>query len=696
MLAALPIPALAIAAAIHSSPSVPQNTEGPRIVGVQSPAPDPDLPELGFDHVNYGLRILPASAGWVAVPSSDLTAAGSFGLGTLVSPDNTIDILAWEDPQVDLESYTEGLEAELELAIGLDMALAKSASVEGWCLEAIDSYFIPGDPDLGDDMVMAYRAARRGAFLYIFTMVGYSGAEATAEQFQYALRNIEILATDPIGSSELPIPDDAIGNHWIRSSGIFEDHLTGVRVVASPDWRIMSSVELRDRFYDSALGLTNADETFWASYTVMPLPQLLDPKDPQSVRDWADLSMNGFLSAETEPTEFTVLGKPLIAHHYEREEEEGYIRQIARAGFENSGIGVVLDFGYDGELEAADIARLLRESVEGFTSMDAARCKEVAAEIQASAASGWIDDNRTLRGGTYRDFRRSMSWTPPTSRWQLAGPGKAERFGRSIRAFASELETGEQFLVHAFRSRSKDMERAWERFVARELGSFTDELFPAPKEAKIGTRDGWIAEVPEPTGGTVATLAMVLHDGVRYECILWGPNDPEATPAVEAVFEGLVIPEGPETRAEFVDGAYTDRLLGFRMRAPSPEWTYEPVKMSRRNAANKGACIFIGPKAERVMVTAIYIDPEDDEATPEILRASYLANLMGATEGMTSRQSATILGQRAIVITGELEGYPYQHAVFGRGNMLYQLSSGSDKGTPLPMATIESLLEFLP
>lgn len=695
MLSALPTHALAITVALQTALSTSQGTQRPETIGVQAPAPDAALPELGFDAVNYSLRVLPGSPEWVAVPPSDLNADGSYGLGMLVSQERVVDILAFEDAEANLKSLTDDLESELEASLGVDLALAKSGPVEGWCLAAIDSVFVPDGLADAEGLVMAYRTARRGAFFYTFNMVGYSGADAALETFRSALKNIDILAEEPVGSSKLPFPADAIGSHWVRSAGIFEDYATCVRATAQPDWRMLGSEELRAQFYDSALGLRHRDKTFWASYTVVPLAPSLDPRNPRSARDWDALAMNGFLAADTEPTEFLFLGETLLAHHYERK-QEGYSSRIARAGLERSGIGIALDFRYDGELESGDLARLLQESVGGFTAMDAARCKEVATQLQMYDAGGWIADERTLRGGSYRDFKRGMQWTPPTSNWKIAGPGKAERFGRSVRVFASDIQTGEKFIVHAFRSRPRDIERAWEKLVARTLGELTDGPFPTPVETKIGTRSGWMAEVPELTVGRVATLAMVFHGGVRYEVILWGPSDRKAKPATEAVFAGLRIPEVAETRSEFHGDAYTDRLLGFRIRAPSPEWSFEAVKMPRRDAADKGACTFLGPAGERVMVTAIYLDPEDEERTQEFLRASHLAGLLGTVEGMTSCQVQTFLGQRAVVLAGQVQGSEYQHAVFQNGNVLYQVSSRAKKGAPYPMAKIGSLLEFLP
>ena len=677
----------------------PQDEVKPAPPKPGSPPANPALPELGFDHVRYSLRVAPASPGWIAVPPSDLEAAGTFGLGVLVSPEDTIDIMAWEDADLDLESLAAEMESEIEFSVGVDLTIIDSQAVDDWCLEAIDTLLVSADAEDGNDLVIAHRAARRGAFFYAFSMVGYSGPEKTAETFRDALRNVDILAVNPVGSSELPVPRDAVGDHWTRLSGVFEDHLTGLRAVAAPGWRVMGDVELRQRFYDSSLGLTNGDGSFWASYTVMPLPPLMDPNDPQSARDWGDLLGNGFLPAETEPIEFTAFGAPQTAYRYELRQEDYHI-QLTRAGLERSGIGIVLDFGFTEEFTEAELARHIQEAVGGFTALDAARCDEVAKLIRAKGC-GWVDDGRTLRGGTYRDFKRSMTWTPPTSSWRIAGPGKASRFGRSIRAFASELVTGDQFIVHAIRSRSKDHERAWERFVTRELGELSDERFPAPTAAVIGSRAGWMAKVPALEGDALATLAMVMHGGVRYECILWGNNRPQGVSSAEAVLAGLVIPGEAPPRSDFIEQAYTDRLLGFRMRSPSPEWSHQPIKMSRRDAAGKGACAFLGPDGGRVMVSAFYLDPEDDVVPPEIARARHLAGLMTAVggpagEGARISSSPPFAGHRTITVGGVLGGSEYRHAIFVRGHVLYQISSMSEKGTPFPLTEFGGLLEFLP
>ncbi len=234
-----------------------------------------------------------------------------------------------------------------------------------------------------------------------------------------------------------------------------------------------------------------------------------------------------------------------------------------------------------------------------------------------------IADGQALRGGTFVDFDRGVSWKKPADGgfWRAtAGSGLVAKeelgcelfveqpvtgfWGRLYFDEETEIESSEEYHELAVLYFTEGMEPL-ERGETRELGDRETEILATEIDV---THDGLPFRY---------VIATTRRDGLGVDLVLQGTrsNLESGAASVDACLKGLRMHEGPVEMTSIADDHFRDLRLGFELTAP-PEWilvedTPEPLRPigrtieAKENGDTRMLVVAVQPPADNMRVEAL-------------------------------------------------------------------------------------------
>jgi hypothetical protein len=350
-----------------------------------------------------------------------------------------------------------------------------------------------------------------------------------------------------------------VGVGWRVRGGHYENAITGLSVLAPPNWHLLAGAELLEFSPDSDVVLIHDDPDASLSIRVKPQPKRRTT-DGLSEHQKAH-SRNLQVSLVKDVLELTLLGSRRAL-------------QLGRTDFGNlygygnvvqSGREVELTVGYS-ELYQATAPQFLQQAASRIEFLSPDSRKTLRQELLAAeSAEHRVGRDLSLRNGCFHHYSKCFSWCRPEGFWELVVGNEAQRGDDRLMMMAREVQSDSLVRIYA-QSREQSAPSLYQR-LAKELQL---QLAP-PKERDVSGNvmqlsEGWVRV--DHANRSVA-LATVDHQQIALGILVTCSSEAARCQSDWTAAIASLKLDDCRNAVEATDAGFTDLRFGLSQKLPA-------------------------------------------------------------------------------------------------------------------------------
>ncbi len=362
---------------------------------------------------------------------------------------------------------------------------------------------------------------------------------------------------------------DVQGEGWRVREGIFQSVDFGYELEPGPGWNLEVGNSLQTLNPSAEVGLVSADGQ---SYLVV-IPERVPEGRHAGTREFVKERMLGEMGSRIPEGEMEVqiggISTPLL---HARSSERNGDAWLGVACQEQRCLQVM---SWCFTSLAGSLETLLKKQFPKITDLPEAKRKAIAKEMDAARGpTRTAGEDWALRGGRYTDWGAGFSWTLPGGEWRIKTGQEARGHHPDARLVLLSPRLGLHMAVKKGEGNLPLQE--WHQLQTKEWLSHVEG------KTRTGTWGGVKALVEEGTlgnaqvllGGRVLTVGAggSLYHARQYGYPEWMQAGRKELARVEEAFQWMGM---NKTWVTADPGRYQDERVGFEVRLPKGNWTWE-------------------------------------------------------------------------------------------------------------------------